>query len=233
MPVGHAYDYVQDHAKKAMDKALGSNQEPIYVLRHGRTALDALHRSDGWLDFPLTDEGRRGLIPAQQYLKDIPKPLVCIYASSLKRVMETAEIIQSGMGIDPPEIEVDDRIRTWNMGRKLLGSQKYPAKPIVQYYMRHPDETPEGGESLNAFNTRFQTWFDDMVKEKRAGPVLVVLSGSAIRELSQYIEGDRESLDLDEGGLMEIQPTGDGCTAHVILGGKSESDEEEPVTYGS
>ena len=59
-----------DKALKA-DAAKGSDKH-IYVMRHGRTALDAMKRSDGWLDFPLTDEGRRGTMKAQQYLKDLP-----------------------------------------------------------------------------------------------------------------------------------------------------------------
>lgn len=234
-PIGYASGHFADlakGAKSAMGKALGSNKEPIYVMRHGRTALDALKRSDGWLDFPLTDDGRRGIIPAQQYLKDIPKPLVCIYAPDLKRNMETAEIIQSGMGIAPAEIEMSDEAKTWNLGKKLLGSKKYPNRPIVAYFMRHPDETPEDGESMNAFCKRFLGWFNAMAAEKRAGPVLCVLSGSNIRELSQYLTGDREALDLDEGGLMELNPKGKSWTGTVIMGGKHESGQE-PSEYGS
>ena len=56
---GHHADLVKG-AKSELSKALGTDKEPIYVMRHGRTALDALKRSDGWLDFPLTDDGRRG-----------------------------------------------------------------------------------------------------------------------------------------------------------------------------
>jgi probable phosphoglycerate mutase len=233
--VGQALGYEADRmkgAKAAMSKALGSNREPIYVMRHGRTALDAMKRSDGWLDFPLTDDGRRGIIPAQQYLKDIPKPLVCIYAPDLKRNMETAEIIQSGMGIDPADIDVADEIKTWNLGKQLVGGKKTPNRPIVKFYMQHPDKTPEGGESMNAFCKRFMCWFENMAAEKRAGPVLMVLSGSNIRELSKYLMGDRELLDLDEGGLLKLTYSGKSWTGKVILGGKLQ-DGEDPFLYGS
>ena len=30
----------------------------IYLMRHGRTALDPMHRSDGWLDLPLSEKGQ-------------------------------------------------------------------------------------------------------------------------------------------------------------------------------
>ena len=218
--------------KFALDKALGSNKEPIFVMRHGRTALDALKRSDGWLDFPLTDDGRRGIIPAQQYLKDLPKMLCCIYAPSLKRTTETADIIQSGMGVEPPEVVASDDARTWNLGKRLLGSKKYPNKPVVRFYMKHPDKVPEDGESLNQFKERFLTWFKQICDEKRAGPILMVLSGSNIREISQMLTGDREALDLDEGGLMELTYSDKHWMGKAILGGKHGS-EEEPSEYGS
>ena len=228
---GTEADRLRD-GKKALDKALGTDKEPIYVMRHGRTALDALKRSDGWLDFPLTDEGRQGIIPAQQYLKDLPKSLCCIYAPSLKRTTETADIIQSGMGVEPPDVVVSDEAKTWNLGKKLLGSKKYPNKPIVRFYMKHPDKTPEDGESMNAFRKRFLTWFKGIMAEKRAGPVLLVVSGSNIREISQFIAGDREALDLDEGGLIELSYDNHKWVGVPILGGKHES-EEEPAGWGS
>lgn len=216
--------------KFAMDKALGSSKEPVYVMRHGRTALDPLKRSDGWLDFPLSDEGRMGIIEAQQLLKELPKPLTCIYASSLKRTTETAHIIQSGAGVDPPCVEIDDAARTWNLG-KLSGSKKYPNKPIVKRYMANPDEKPDEGESLNAFRKRFMTWFKEILNEKRAGPILMVLSGSNIREISHYLAGGRDALDLDEGGLLELKPVGKTWQGTVLLGSKQ--DDDEPSVYGS
>jgi broad specificity phosphatase PhoE len=218
-------------ATKAMGKALGNSKEPVYVMRHGRTALDALKRSDGWLDFPLTDEGRMGIIAAQQYLKDLPKPLACIYAPSLKRTMETAEIIQSG-DADPVDIDVVDAARTWNMGKKMLGSKKYPNKPIVKYYMEHPTEIPEEGESLNQFVKRFMGWLRGMMDEKRSGPVLLVTSGSNIREISQWLTGDRVALDLDEGGLMCLKPLGKTWHGTIVLGDKHDI-ETEPSAYSS
>ena len=33
-------------------------------MRHGQTALDDLHRSDGWIDLPLSDEGRQNVVVA-------------------------------------------------------------------------------------------------------------------------------------------------------------------------
>lgn len=206
--------------------------KPIYVMRHGRTALDAVKRSDGWLDFPLTDEGRRGIIPAQQYLKDVPDQIKKIYAPSLKRTHETAEIIQSGMGTKPPKIVVSDKARTWNLGKELIGGKKNANRPVVEFYMRHKDKTPEDGESMNDFKKRFMGWFKDVAGAKRSSAILLVLSGSNIRELSQELTGNREVLDLDEGGLLCLRQEGKMWYGTIVCGGKHQS-EEEPSIYGS
>lgn len=229
-----ALDDPKQGAKAEIDgalKSIDSDKKTIYVIRHGRTALDALKRSDGWLDFPLTDDGRRGLMPAQQYLKDMPRPLTHIYAPSLKRTQETAEIIQSGMGIKPAPITTSDAALTWNLGKELIGSKKKQSKPIVKYYMTHPNDTPEGGESLTEFRKRFLTWFKERMQEDK-GPVLLVLSGSNIREISNYLSGNREVFDLDEGGLLKLKPVGKMWSGTVVLGGKHTSDEE-PSLHGS
>ncbi len=224
-------------AKDEIDKALKSEAEkerPIFVMRHGRTALDALKRSDGWLDFPLTDEGRRSIMKTHQYMKNLP-PLTHIHAPTLKRTHETAEIVQSGMGIDPPKIVDCDEARTWNLGKELIGNKKLPSKPIVKFYMRHPDKTPSGGESMNAFRERFFTWLEARMAEKREGPILLVLSGSNIREISDRLTGNRETLDLDEGGLLKLMPVGKMWTGSVVFGGKHTSEEEPDNlwSYGS
>jgi broad specificity phosphatase PhoE len=216
-------------AKAEIDKTLAEDdgsEAPVYVMRHGRTALDADNRSDGWLDFPLTDDGRRGIMPAQQFLKSLPQPVACIYYPSLKRTTETADIIKSGMGSKPAKMIVSDEARTWNLGVELIGSKKIPAKPIVKFYMRHPDKTPKDGESLNDFRKRFLTWFKEQLTEEKDGPVLLIVSGSNIREISQYLTGNRDLLDLDEGGLLKLQPIGNMWHGHIIMGGKDTPDEE-------
>jgi len=221
-------------AKAEVDAAVSSklDRSPVYVMRHGQTALDMLKRSDGWLDFPLTDDGRRGLLPAQRYLKDLPKPLTHIHAATLKRTKESAEIIKSGMGIDSPKIVLTEESRPWNLGKELIGSKKKEARPIVKFFMNHPDKVPSGGESLNAFRKRFMTWFKAKTAAESPGPILFVLSGSNIREISAHISGNKDIFDLDEGGLLALRPVGNMWSGTIICGGKDDS-ADHPSTYGS
>jgi broad specificity phosphatase PhoE len=195
----------------------------MFVMRHGRTVLDDENRSDGWLDYPLSDDGRVGLISAQQYLKSAP--ITHVYANSLRRVHETAHIIASGI-LTQPEVTDVDVTRTWNLGT-LIGTKKKPNRPVVTYYMTHPDQAPEGGESMNDFRQRALTWVFGRCKklEQGGGPILLVTSGSVVREISFALTGDRDTLDLDESGLLMLIPHGGKCKGKVIFGHKSEKGE--------
>jgi broad specificity phosphatase PhoE len=215
--------YEQGSAPAEFNRPTYDLSRVIYVLRHGRTALDPMHRSDGWLDFPLSDDGRQRLITAQQYLSHIP--IKAIWAPTLKRTKETAEILQSGILTNPP-IHLDDDARTWNLGA-IAGTAKKPNKPLVEHYIDNPDETPMGGESRTEFRKRFLPWLKKRqadAKDKK-GPLLLIESGSNLREISFDLYGDKNILDLDESGLMMMMPIGDTWAAKVLFGHKDENNE--------
>lgn len=198
-------------------------RDSIYVMRHGRTVLDDEKRSDGWLDYPLSDSGRVGLLTAQQYLKT--SPLRKIYAPSLQRTAETAHILQSGI-LTRPEVIIDDHPRSWHLGI-LIGTKKKPNKPLVKYYMDHPNEKPDGGESMAEFHARFIPWVEQKAHEVKegGGPILIVTSGSNLRELSNHLTGNVATFDLDEGGLMVLRCSGEKMEGQVIMGHKHGEDE--------
>lgn len=198
----------------------------IYCMRHGQTALDDLHRSDGWLDLPLDDEGRKNVVIVfDENLKDVP--IKRIYASPLRRVKETAEIIKSGL-TNEPSIEVLPGLKTWNLG-KLAGSRKKPNKKFVKHLMENPHVSAPGGESRQEFRDRFDEEFDK-IKEAAPtkGPFLVILSGSCCRHLSEQLFEDRNVLDIDESGLFVMYKKSDGkWTAKEIVGSRSDEDKEK------
>jgi len=200
--VGKRYD-----AEKAKDK------KRIFCIRHGQTALDDLHRSDGWLDLPLNDEGRQNIVLALKYLKKMP--ITCIYTSSFRRCKETAEILKSGITSDP-KIELVEDIKTWNLG-SLAGDPKKPNKAVVKELLQHPDRKAPDGESYDEFMARFDKFIEKMEKEVgKSGPMLIVMSGSCCRRISEMCFRDRNDLDMDESGVFVMVPDGDKWTAKVI-----------------
>ena len=190
----------------------------IYVMRHGHTVLDVDKRSDGWLDMPLSDAGLESLIEAQQYLKMVP--LTKIIGSDLKRVKQTAEVIESGV-ISDPKVVVASEARTWNLG-VIAGTKKRYGRPEVQRLIDNPAEAPTGGESFNDFKARFMPWFE---KQTTGGLVLFVGSGSNLRLLGSTLLGDADALDLDEGGLACLYSTGDAWYCSVIMGADDQQEE--------
>ena len=215
---------MENHEKIAKDALSGNQSNSIFVMRHGKTALDPVHRSDGWIDFPLSADGQISVLPALDYLKCIP--ITCIYAPTLKRTTETAEIMSSGI-LSHPTVIPDDGVKTWNLGA-LAGGHKAYNKPIVRQFMKNTSAAPEGGESRDSFRGRL-TPAMAAIKDKvtnGGGPVLIVTSGSVCRELSDEMFGDMDLLDLDEGGLMVLHPAGDGTwTGRVLLAHKDLNDE--------
>jgi broad specificity phosphatase PhoE len=202
----------------------GPRAPEIYIMRHGRTALDVQHRSDGWLDLPLSDNGQLELIESQQLLKTVP--ITKIYTPDLKRTTETADLLKSGI-LSDPKIVVDDDAKTWNLG-VLAGTPKKESRPKVRALMSNQSAKPPGGESYKDFLARFVPWFDKRAAEvaKTGAPILIVCSGSNLRCLGGRLLGDEEAVDLDEGGLACLRQSSYGWTGEVLLGGEDDGDYE-------
>lgn len=195
----------------------------VYLMRHGHTMLDVDRRSDGWLDLPLSDDGRLGVIPAQQYLKTIP--LVCVHCPDLKRAHETAHIVASGT-MSEPKVLKDDDLRTWNLG-VLAGTRKRYGRPEVQKLINDPSKAPLGGESFNNFRDRFMPAFMEIADEcvETGKPCLYVGSGSNLRLIGQQLFGDPDMLDLDEGGLAILHSSNGTWHVEIILGEDDNGDQ--------
>jgi broad specificity phosphatase PhoE len=203
-----------------------NTKQRIFCLRHGQTALDDLHRSDGWLDLPLNDDGRKNVVVAlAEHLKEVP--ITTIYSSPLKRTEETAHIVESGLP-SKPKVKTSPKLKTWNLG-SLAGDPKKPNKEVVKDLCKNPTKSAPDGESYNDFTERFDSYIKKLEKEsKHSGPFLVVLSGSNCRRLSELLFKDRTVLDIDEAGLFCMHLGKDGeWTADLIEGGRSPEDIEK------
>lgn len=211
--------------QRRYDSEKEKDKKKIYCMRHGQTALDDLHRSDGWLDLPLNDEGRQNVVIAiSKFLKKIP--ITCIYTSPLRRTEETAQIIKSGV-VSDPKIEIVSDIKTWNLG-SLAGDPKKPNKSVVKDLIRHPSKEAPDGESYEHFMKRFDAFIEKQEKEVgEKGPFLDILSGSCCRRISEMVFRDRADLDIDEAGLFVLYPDEDGKWTAKVLDKKRDAQEME------
>ena len=83
----------------------------LYIMRHGKTDWNVLHKLQGHTDIPLNEEGRRMAEAAREQYKDINFD-VC-YCSPLIRARETAQIFLEGREVP---IICDDRLMEMSFG---------------------------------------------------------------------------------------------------------------------
>lgn len=193
----------------------------IFLMRHGRTPMDVLKRSDGWLDLPLSDQGRMGIVPAQQYLK--LEKIKTIFAPPLRRTEETAHIVQSGI-LSAPDVKRAKDAITWDLGI-LAGTPKRYSKPKVVQLMNNPNKRPKGGETYGEFKKRYMGWFKSTVVPcaEKEGACLVLCSGSNLRLLGKVLLGNEDDVNLDEGGLAKLTYKDGKWEFQDIMGDKDTS----------
>ena len=125
----------------------------LYIMRHGRTDWNDLHKMQGRTDIPLNDCGREMAEKAREEYKDVNFD-IC-YCSPLSRARETAEILLKGRDIP---IIYDDRLLEMSFGiyEGTANSFKIPDCPINVLFQTPEKYTVpvEGGESFDELFAR-------------------------------------------------------------------------------
>lgn len=125
----------------------------LYIMRHGRTDWNDLHKMQGRTDIPLNDCGREMAEKARDEYKDVNFD-IC-YCSPLSRARETAEILLKGRDIP---IIYDDRLLEMSFGiyEGTANSFKIPGCPINVLFQTPEKYTApvEGGESFDELFAR-------------------------------------------------------------------------------
>ena len=160
----------------------------IYLARHGETDWNTQGRIQGWTDTPLNATGREQAIQLKSRLIGIP--LDAAYSSTLSRSRETAELAYGAARLSRlPEL------RERNMGT-YQGQVTSDPQIEPEYNRRRwmPDESLDGGESLNVFEQRVGTAIARIRREHPGGNVLVVGHGFT----NQMILKQLFNLNLDQ-----------------------------------
>ena len=200
----------------------------IILVRHGSTEWNRTKRAQGLADIDLDANGRDQALEISEKLRDTP--LVGVYASALKRAIETAEAIAEPHGlqvqIDPAFNEIDQGdwtgMTTDEIGRRwpgLWGAHRhYTARP--------------GGEAPQDVRRRALAGLRRVVEVHPDGTVVVASHGGTIRWLSA------EALGYDDRASATIRGVGNGeavsITAEMVNGtlrvGGLERMDQRPVS---
>lgn len=161
----------------------------LVLVRHGQSTWNRVHRIQGQLDPPLSDEGRRqaGLLGRRLAASH---RFVAAYSSDLQRAFETADLAGAASGIAPQpmrglrEIFLGD----WEGLTSEEIAARYPA--AWARWVKEPDwDLVPAGEGAAAFEARVATTLDEIAERHPEGDVLVVTHGGVIQVALHRIVG--------------------------------------------
>jgi broad specificity phosphatase PhoE len=137
----------------------------LYIARHGETDWNLTHRLQGWTDRPLDDLGKRQAADLAESLKGVH--LDAIYASTLSRSRDTAQVVAGGRMM----VKTLPGLRERNYGRFQGGSDMDPdyLKRVNAW-----DDAMDGGETLTQLLARARDSLAMIRREHPSGNVLIV-----------------------------------------------------------
>ena len=140
----------------------------IYLARHGQTDWNLEGRTQGRIDTPLNATGRRQAAELKTYLAGIP--IDAVYSSTLSRSRSTAEIVH---GTAPITSLPGLAERNFGKFQGRLTSDP-ESGPELQKRRNIPDDSLDGGESINALYERARNTIDGIRKQHPSGAILIV-----------------------------------------------------------
>lgn len=165
----------------------------LYMIRHGETDWNKLHRLQGQVDIPLNAFGIHLAKETAPALKDVPFDLA--YTSPLTRARQTAELVLGGREI--PIIE-EPRIMEVSFGEYeglCCGKDNWNIPdPDFHEFFKNPEKYPgvKGGETFQELTGRL----DHFLKELYANPelqdktILLSTHGAALCGLLWLMRGN-------------------------------------------
>lgn len=165
----------------------------LALVRHGESEWNALDLWTGWIDIPLSENGRKEAREAAEKLKDIHWDLV--FESDLLRAHQTTEIILKTLNSPSIPIVSSMALKERNYGiytgknkleiEKEIGEEKY-------FQLRRGwDEPIPNGETLKDVYERVIPYYQKEILPKFMGGknILISAHGNSLRALVKYLKG--------------------------------------------
>jgi 2,3-bisphosphoglycerate-dependent phosphoglycerate mutase len=163
----------------------------LVLVRHGQSLWNLENRFTGWVDVPLTEQGRAEARKAGEALKGHAFDVA--YTSALSRAQTTLHLIMATMGVDLPVIR-DQALNERHYGdlqglNKEELAKKYGADQ-VKLWRRSYDVAPPNGESLELTARRTLPFYERAILgDLRQGKnVLVVAHGNSNRSIVMALD---------------------------------------------
>ncbi len=153
----------------------------IILVRHGESEANVRNVivSDRF-DPPLTPKGRQDTKFLAQQWKD--QPVHAIYASPLKRTLETARIWAETFQID--SVQPDDRLHEIHLGAfdgQVIDDLLHSKRDIYEKWKQDPESPPPGGEKLSAVGERVHAFLTMAAARHHTGFVIAVSHADCLK----------------------------------------------------
>lgn len=151
----------------------------LFLIRHGQTESNAEGRYQGSIDSVLTNDGIAQARAAKKYLSNVG--FNSVYASPMKRTMETARIISGDMN---HEIKVMHGLKELDFGKwEGLKFEEINSryKEDYQAWLTDPyNNPPTDGESFAALIKRAKKDIESIVSENPDGSSAAVITHGGV-----------------------------------------------------
>jgi 2,3-bisphosphoglycerate-dependent phosphoglycerate mutase len=150
----------------------------IYLVRHGESEANVRRIfSNGKVDLPLTDLGRRQAALATSWLTE--RGVSHVFTSPLLRARETAQIIAQRLEVDVTILEGLDEVRVGELdGSDDQRNWDLHDQVLARWYEGHLDVAFPGGETLAEALARFEAALREISFRYPQGSVAAVTHGA-------------------------------------------------------
>ena len=175
----------------------------LFLVRHGRTAINVGNKLQGRIDHPLDEVGRQQAIEIASVLKNIDR----VISSPLIRAKQTADAFGLPVEVDPRFIELD-----YGDFDGML--QKEVPAPTWSEWRRNNNFRPPNGETLVELDLRVREALSELIYEARLKNVVVVSHVSPIKAAIAWTIGTEIGSSwrmlLDRASISRIEITENG-----------------------
>lgn len=165
----------------------------LYLVRHGQTLFNVLHKVQGWCDSPLTDLGIKQAQTVGHYFEAEHIVLESAYCSTAERAADTLEQIT-----DLPYQRVKG-LREWYFG-KFEGEPEFlnPPLPYRDFFVQY------GGESEQQVQRRMAATLTKIMKQDPNHVILAVSHGGAIVNFQRYFDPGFHPHGFPNAGILKF-----------------------------
>lgn len=182
----------------------------IYLIRHGESLANLGLVS---ADFSMNNQNTlskkgedqiRAIIPAFQNCN-----IVRIFSSPMKRAVESAEILQSGL-VNKPKIIIDNHLKEIDYGIFTDDRNNPEMQNIAKKQIAGDQEIRfGGGENIREILERFLDFLVDIYKENQNSEIIILSHGRLLSIVSKKIEelcqNNIKKSKIDNASIIEVE----------------------------